>query len=44
MITYSACKSFAGFLGEGLNYELKDKIDVVNYQAGEVATKMLRKF
>ena len=33
-ITYSAAKSFASFMGEGLNYELKDKIDVMSYQAG----------
>jgi short-subunit dehydrogenase len=43
-ITYSACKSFAGFIGEGLNFELKGKVDVINYQAGEVTTKMLRRF
>ena len=42
--TYSACKSFAGFVGEGLNYELQGKVDVLNYQASEVATKMLGKF
>lgn len=31
VITYSACKSFAGFIAEGLNYEFKGKIDVINY-------------
>ena len=30
-ITYSACKSFAGFIGEGLNFELNGKVDVINY-------------
>ena len=30
-ITYSACKSFAGFIGEGLNFELEGKVDVINY-------------
>ena len=31
MLTYSACKSFAGFIAEGLNFELKGKVDVLNY-------------
>lgn len=35
-ITYSAAKSFASFIGRGLNYELQDKIDVLVYQAGMV--------
>ncbi len=30
-LTYSACKSFAGFIGEGLNFELGGKVDVLNY-------------
>jgi hypothetical protein len=30
-LTYSACKSFAGFIGEGLNFELEGKVDVLNY-------------
>jgi short-subunit dehydrogenase len=42
MLTYSASKSFASFLAEGLNYELKDRgIDVISYQAGMVKTKLL---
>ena len=42
MLTYSASKSFASFLAEGLNYELKHKgIDVISYQAGMVKTKLL---
>lgn len=43
-LTYSACKSFAGFIGEGLNFELDGKVDVLNYQAGEVTTKLLRRY
>ena len=43
-ITYSATKSFASFVAEGLNYELKGKVDVMSYQAGEVTTKMLNRF
>ena len=43
-ITYSASKTHVNFLAQGLNYELKDKgIDVTSYQAGEVATKLLRR-
>ena len=37
-ITYSATKSFASFIAEGLNHEFKDKIDFLSYQAGETAT------
>jgi short-subunit dehydrogenase len=43
-ITYSAAKSFASYLAEGLNFEFKGKVDVLSYQAGEVATKMLNRF
>lgn len=39
-LAYSSTKSFANFLAQGLNYELKDKIDVISYQPGEVKTKM----
>jgi short-subunit dehydrogenase len=41
MLAYSSCKSFANNLAEGLNFELKDKIDVISYQAGMVNTKLL---
>eukprot|EP00347_Sterkiella_histriomuscorum_P002655 403367310 len=40
-ITYSASKAFSSFLGQGLNYELKDKIDVMSYELGETRTKLL---
>ena len=41
-LTYSATKSFASFLAEGLNIELKGKVDVLSYQAGEVDTNMMK--
>lgn len=44
LITYSSCKSFASFLAEGLSYELEGKVDVMSYQAGEVTTKMLKRY
>jgi 17beta-estradiol 17-dehydrogenase / very-long-chain 3-oxoacyl-CoA reductase len=43
MITYSASKAFASFLGQGLNYELKDSIDVMSFECGETGTKLLRR-
>ena len=43
LLTYSCSKAFASYLAMGLNYELKDKIDVMTYEAGEVSTKLLRK-
>jgi short-subunit dehydrogenase len=43
ILPYSCAKSFSSFLGEGLNIELKDKVDVLSFQCGEVATKMLGK-
>jgi len=30
-ITYSSAKSFVHYLATGLNYELKDRIDVMSY-------------
>ena len=42
-IVYSAGKSFASFIAMGLNYELRDKVDVLAYHPGEVATKLLGK-
>lgn len=41
VISYSASKSFSSFLGEALHTELKDKVDVLSYQCGEVKTKLL---
>ncbi len=41
IITYSASKSFSSFLGQGLNFELKDKVDVLSFECGEVSTKLL---
>ena len=31
LTTYSAAKSFSSFVAEALNFELKDKIDVISY-------------
>ena len=41
ILTYSACKSLAGFVAEGLNYELDGKVDVLNYCPSQVSTKLL---
>jgi short-subunit dehydrogenase len=43
MAAYSASKAFASFLGQALNFELKDKVDVISYEAGETSTKMLKR-
>ena len=40
-ISYSASKAFASFLGMGLNYELKDKMDVMTFELGEARTKLV---
>ncbi|CDW77317.1 short chain dehydrogenase reductase family protein [Stylonychia lemnae] len=40
-ITYSASKAFAGFLGQGLNFELKKKMDVMTFECGETRTKLM---
>jgi short-subunit dehydrogenase len=42
-IVYSATKSLASFLAVGLSYELEAKIDVLAWEAGEVATKMSKR-
>ncbi len=31
ILTYSCAKAFSSYLAEGLNYELKDKIDVISF-------------
>lgn len=38
--TYSASKSFVSYLAQSLNYELKDKIDVINYECGMMRTNL----
>ena len=38
---YSATKIFVDYIAEGLNFELKDKVDVISYQPAWVATKMI---
>lgn len=40
-VPYCMSKTFVTYLAEGLNYELKDKIDVLSYNPGEVATKLV---
>lgn len=40
--TYNATKSFDAFMAEGLNYELKGKVDVIAYKPAGVATKMIK--
>ena len=42
-ITYSASKRYQAYLAEILNDELFGRVDVLNYTASEVATKMLRR-
>jgi len=37
---YSGEKSLAGYLAEGLDFELKGKVDCLNWQSGKVSTKM----
>ena len=39
-IDYSCGKSFASFLAEGLNYELKGRVDCMSWQSGKVKTKI----
>ena len=41
---HSASKAFDSYLAESLNYELRGKVDVLSYQAGETITKMLGRF
>lgn len=41
--SYCATKIFASYVGEALNMEYKDKVDVMSYQPGGVATKMIDK-
>lgn len=41
LLTYCCSKTFTSFLGQGLNYELKDKIDCLSWEPAEVKTKML---
>ena len=39
--TYCASKVFDSYLAEGLNMEYKKAIDIMSYQPGGVATKMI---
>ena len=40
---YSATKAFVTFMGQSLNYELKDRIDVLSYAPAAVSTKLIGK-
>lgn len=42
--TYCASKVFDSYLAEGLNMEYKKAIDIMSYQPGGVATKMIQEF
>ena len=39
-LTYSATKTFATYIGEGLYYELQDTVDVISFRPGNVDTNM----
>lgn len=39
-VTYSAAKACSSFMAQALNYELKDKVDVLSWEAGVAGTKM----
>lgn len=39
-LVHSCAKTFASYLGVGLNFELKEKIDVISYEVGQVRTKV----
>ena len=39
---YCATKVFDSYMAEALNVELKGKVDVISYQPGGVATKMIQ--
>ena len=43
VLTYSAAKSCASYLGQALSYELEGRIDVVSWECGETSTKMLKR-
>ena len=38
---YSSTKVYESFLAEALNYELRDKIDVLSYQPARIDTKIV---
>lgn len=42
-MSYCATKRFATYVGEALHQELKDAVDIICYQPGDVATKMINK-
>ena len=40
LLIYSASKSFSSFIGIGLSYEMRGKVDVTVYQAGYTSTQL----
>jgi short-subunit dehydrogenase len=43
MTSYSSTKAFVSNLGECLHYELKEKIDVLVWNPGQIATNISQK-
>ena len=39
-VTYSSAKACSSFMAQALSYEVRDKIDVMSYEAGPAGTKM----
>ena len=39
-VTYSSAKACSSFMAQALNFELKDKVDVMSWEAGMAGTKM----
>lgn len=40
VVTYSAAKVCSSFMAQALNYELKEKIDVMSWESGAAGTKL----
>ena len=43
LTTYCSTKVFVTYLAQGLDYELKDKVDIKSYAPGYVATKLAKR-
>mmetsp|Transcript_31931 Transcript_31931/g.42276 ORF Transcript_31931/g.42276 Transcript_31931/m.42276 type:complete len:117 (-) Transcript_31931:196-546(-) len=39
-VTYSAAKACSSFMAQALSYELREKVDVMSWEAGAAGTKM----
>ena len=42
MLTYSSAKKFVTHLTLGLNFELEEKVDVMSFNPGGIATKLMK--